>query len=570
MAYFLKKTKRKQGLYLQIYESFHDPELHHSRHRCVKTIGYEVKLKAQGIDDPVDHFTKEVAKMNKQRKAEIEIAKTKTIGDSPVKNIGQFIPLALLNKLGIRRELAPYKLVRDFKFDIYEMLEALICSRIVNPLSKYKTWSEIIPTLYKTYGFSLDQIYTACEFFGEEYERLIEVFNHQIKKIYKRKTKEVYFDCTNFYFEIDCENGIKMKGPSKENRTDPIVSMALMLDEDQVPLGMKIFPGNESEKPRLRDMVKDLKKQNSIQGKTIQVADKGLNCGQNIYDALKNGDGYIFSKSVKMLPQIEKDWVLLDNSDWIEVTDTEGNLSFRYKYCIDDFSYTFTDNDGFVRTEKIPEIRIVTFNPSLAGKQKREIERLADKAACLTRSKAKKNEFGESSKYVVFSSVDTSTGELSDGSDVIAVIDSKKIEEDKKLAGYNLLVSSELKAKPTNIYNIYHNLWKIEESFRIMKGQLDARPVYVQKRDTVIGHFLIVYLAVTVLRLLQYKEFKDKFCCNDILSFIRDFKCVADDNSLINISSLKKVAPFEDLLKLGLTRYYFTEKDLKKLMNFAF
>ena len=117
-------------------------------------------------------------------------------------------------------------------------------------------------------------------------------------------------------------------------------------------------------------MVKDLKKQNSIQGKTIQVADKGLNCGQNIYDALKNGDGYIFSKSVKMLPQIEKDWVLLDNSDWIEVTDTEGNLSFRYKYCIDDFSYTFTDNDGFVRTEKIPEIRIVTFNPSLAGKQK--------------------------------------------------------------------------------------------------------------------------------------------------------------------------------------------------------
>ena len=103
-----------------------------------------------------------------------------------------------------------------------------------------------------------------------------------------------------------------------------------------------------------------------------------------------------------------------------------------------------------------------------------------------------------------------------------------------------------------------------------MKGQLDARPVYVQKRDTVIGHFLIVYLAITVLRLLQYKEFRDKFCCNDILSFIRDFKCVADDNSLINISSLKKVAPFEDLLKLGLTRYYFTEKDLKKLMNFAF
>ena len=138
-------------------------------------------------------------------------------------------------------------------------------------------------------------------------------------------TSHTYFDCTNFYFEIDKEDDFRKNGPSKENRKSPIVGMGLLLDANQIPIGMKLYPGNESEKPIIRNIIDDLKKRNNISGKTIQVADKGLNCAENIMHALKAGDGYIFSKSVKKLPEIEKTWLLLDN-DYRNVKNNKGKL----------------------------------------------------------------------------------------------------------------------------------------------------------------------------------------------------------------------------------------------------
>ena len=570
MAYFLKKTYRKNGLYLQIYDSFYDSEKKCSRHKCIKNIGYEPKLISDGIDDPVAFYSKEVEKMNAKHRQEVNESKAALISENPKKNLGYFLAKAIVNKLDVTSDLRLYNLVRNFQFDVPEMLESLIYSRIISPSSKYKTWSEIAPTLYGRQAFSLDQIYEACEFFGEEYERIIEVFNHHIMKKYGRKTDKVYFDCTNFYFEIDLEHEDKQKGPSKENRTDPIIGMALMLDKDQIPIGMKMFPGNESEKPYLRNMVKDLKSRNSITGKTVQVADKGLNCGQNIYEARKNGDGYIFSKSVKQLPDIEKDWVTLNNDQWVNVNDSNGSLRFKYKECIDTFDYVIRTETGSNSKISVHEKRIVTYNPDLAKKQQREIDNMVEKAINLSKSAAKKKEYGESSKYVTFSSLDGTTGEISDGSDVVAVLNSEKIMKDKMLAGYNLLVTSELKMSALEIYNVYHNLWKIEESFRIMKSQLDARPVFLQKKESIYGHFLICYLAVTIMRLIQYAEFKDSLSCNSIMDFMRNFECIVYKKEIVNISSLSKVKPVDDLLNLNLTHFYFTQKEAKKFMDFSF
>ena len=146
---------------------------------------------------------------------------------------------------------------------------------------------------------------------GLKIEKIIEIYNHQIQQRFSFDTSRTYFDCTNFYFEIDKEDDFRRKGPSKENKKEPIVGMGLLLDAHQVPVGMKLFPGNESERPLIRSIIDDLKKRNHISGKTIQVADKGLNCAENILHALKAGDGYLFSKSVKQLPETEKTWVLL-------------------------------------------------------------------------------------------------------------------------------------------------------------------------------------------------------------------------------------------------------------------
>ena len=568
MSYFIKKSNRQNGVYLQIYESFYDSAKKCSRHKAIKTLGYVSKLKEQGIDDPISYYQSEVDKMNKKHNDELAEAKTKMISDSPVKNLGYFLAKGVLNKLKIKDELRPFKLIYDTDYDLFELLEALIYSRIINPVSKLKTWQEVIPQLYEDHSFSLNQIYSGCELLGNEYERIIEIFNHQIKKIYGRQTGKIYFDCTNYYFEIDTPREDLQKGPSKENRKEPIIGMALMLDENQIPIGMQMYPGNESEKPYLRKMVKDMKERNCITGKTIQVADKGLNCGQNIYEALLNKDGYIFSKSVKMLPEIEKTWVLLDNDQWVNVNDENGVLLYKYKECIDKYPYKFKDSDGIERKFNFKEKRIVTYNPKLAKKATLEIDKLAEKALALSNSMAKKSEYGEAGKYVTFSSINKETGELSNGEDVKAVVNLDKINEDKKLAGYNLLVTSELKMPAQKIYETYHNLWKIEESFRILKSQFATRPVYLQKRESIYGHFLICYLAVTILRILQYVEFDNRFCCNSIVDFMRSFQCVKDKKTVINISPSSKVTPFDNSLNLNLRHFYLTGEHIKKLLGF--
>lgn len=285
------------------------------------------------------------------------------------------------------------------------MMSSLVYARLVHPCSKAKTYEEVIPKLFDTYDYSLNQLYDGLEYIGCEYEKIIEIYNHQIGQMYSFHTSHTYFDCTNFYFEIDREDDFRRKGPSKENRKDPIVGMGLLLDANQIPMGMKLYPGNESEKPILRNIIDDLKKRNSISGKTIQVADKGLNCAENIIHALKSGDGYIFSKSVKLLPETEVTWVLLDN-DYRDVTDKNENLLYRIKECVDDFTYTTTDSEGKKRKVQLPEKRVATFNPKLAEKQRLEIKKQVEKAISLKTAKAKKSEYGDCAKYVTFITTD--------------------------------------------------------------------------------------------------------------------------------------------------------------------
>ena len=142
---------------------------------------------------------------------------------------------------------------------IYDMMSSLIYSRIVHPCSKSKTYDEVLPKLFETSDFSLNQIYAGLDYLGMEYEKVIEIYNHQINLKYKFDTSHTYFDCTNFYFEIDREDDFRRKEPSKENRHEPIVGLGLLLDANQIPIGMKLYPGNESEKPIMRDVIDGLK-----------------------------------------------------------------------------------------------------------------------------------------------------------------------------------------------------------------------------------------------------------------------------------------------------------------------
>ena len=380
MAYFLKKTNNKKGTYLQIYESYYDPERKGGAHRSYKPIGYVHELQAGGIDDPITFFSDEVQKLNQEYKKYKQAEKNRQITEeSPEKLLGYF-PLKNLNdSLGCKKYIDLMQTSTNFRFNVSDMMSALIYARLVHPCSKSRTYDAVIPKLFENYDFSLDQLYSGLEYIGSEYEKIIEIYNHQVSHKYKFDTSHTYFDCTNFYFEIDKEDAFRLKGPSKENKKEPIVGLGLLLDANQIPVGMKMYPGNESEKPVLRNIIDDLKQRNHISGRTIQVADKGLNCFNNILHALKAGDGYIFSKSVKTLPETEKTWVLLEN-DYADVKNNKNEVLYRIKECVDDFTYSYTDANGHRKSLKLTEKRIVTFNPKLAEKQIYEINRQVEKA----------------------------------------------------------------------------------------------------------------------------------------------------------------------------------------------
>lgn len=570
MAYFLKKTNNKKGTYLQIYESYYDSERKTGAHRSYKPIGYVHQLQTEGIDDQIAFYKDEVQKLNQELRKKKQDEKARKISEeSPEKLLGYFPLKNLCDSLRCKNYIDLMQTATSFRFNVFDMMTALVYARVIHPCSKLKTYIEVIPKLFEKYDFSLDQLYSGLGYIGSEYEKIIEIFNHQVALKYPFDTSHSYFDCTNFYFEIDREDDFRLKGPSKENKKEPIVGMGLLLDANQIPIGMKMYPGNESEKPVIRDIIDDLKQRNHISGRTIQVADKGLNCFENILHALKAGDGYIFSKSVKMLPDTEKIWVLLEN-DYVDVKNKKGEVLYRIKDCVDDFNYNYTDKDGHRKTLKLTEKRVVTFNPKLAEKQKLEINRQVEKAKKLRACEAKKSEYGDSAKYVTFIPTDKK-GEKMTGK-VKVEINEKAIENAKKLAGYNMIVTSEIRMTASEIYAAYHNLWRIEESFRIMKSQLDARPVFMQKQETITGHFLICYLSVLLTRLFQIYVLKDEYSTEEIFDFIHDFRVAKiSDRKYINLTrSSSFIKDLTVRTGLPLTSYFLGNEDINKMLSHRF
>ena len=555
MAFYLKKTRLKGRTYLSIDESFYSHDKKGTAHKCYKSLGSVETWKEKGIDDPISHFQKEVDALN-QEKAD---SGTRKISDvSPVRYLGYFPLKSILEKMKVQKYVDYFKLTNDFNYDLYELLSSLIYARAVHPCSKYKTFHEVLPNLYDTVHYSYDQLLDGLSFLGNDYEKFVEIFTVQTNHVFGLDTSKTYFDCTNFYFEIDREDDFRRKGPSKENKKEPIIGLGLLLDSHQIPIGMKMYPGNESEKPVLRNVIDQLKSQNNVTGKTIHVADKGLNCAQNIAFSRKNGDGYLFSKSVKSLPETEKTWVLLENG-FTDVKDKKGKLLYRYKSCIDEFPYKI-EHEGKEYIVKLREKRLLTYNPSLASKKRYEINRMVEKAKSLTASQAKRTEYGEAGKYVSFTD--------KKGNKASVTINQEAIDKDLRFAGYNLLVTSETEMKDTDIYNTYHNLWRIEASFKIMKSDLDARPVFLQREDTIKGHFLICYLTVLLERLFQFKVLGNEYSTSDIFQFLKDFKVTKGETKYINTTkSTDFVHDLAGKLKLPLTNYFLTETQIKSILK---
>lgn len=572
MAYFLRKTRRKNGdIYYQIYDSYYSAEERKNKNRSVEKLGLLSSLRREGESD--SECEQRLRGMVSERERDRSGKQAKQIDDNDeLVNYGYFLLEGMVRHLDIRKQIDLLTLGSRIRFSLSDVLFSLADARVIDPCSKWKTFAEVFPLMYEdpTKKISLSQMYSGVCFLGTVVQDVVDILNAAIDKRFGRSLDRVYFDCTNYYFEIDCESGIKRRGPSKENRTSPIVSMALLLDSDLIPYQMEIFPGNESEKPRLPRALDRIREEKGKESKIIQVADKGLNCAENIRKCGKN-DGYIFSKAPKMMADKDLEW-MLDEKGWTDVMDKNGEVSYRYKSVTDVYDYEFKDENGktvkFTKAEK----RVATFNPSLRKKQAIELTRQYDKAMKKTASaQIKEAVGGKNAKMISVDAVSKKTGEELEDAQIVLSGNKEKLEHDLKLAGYNILITSEVAMKESEIYDVYHKLWNIERTFRMMKTQLAARPAFASTDDGIRGHFLTCYTSIVLLRLLEKKVFSGQFTVEEIIEYIKKARAFRlSDNDYCNLLKRKDAAISEYIQKrteLPLLNKRLTDSKIKSFFN---
>ena len=572
MAYFLRKTRRKNGdIYYQIYDSYYSAEERKNKNRSVEKLGLLSSLRREGESD--SECEQRLRGMVSERERDRSGKQAKQIDDNDeLVNYGYFLLEGMVRHLDIRKQIDLLTLGSRIRFSLSDVLFSLADARVIDPCSKWKTFAEVFPLMYEdpTKKISLSQMYSGVCFLGTVVQDVVDILNAAIDKRFGRSLDRVYFVCTNYYFEIDCESGIKRRGPSKENRTSPIVSMALLLDSDLIPYQMEIFPGNESEKPRLPRALDRIREEKGKESKIIQVADKGLNCAENIRKCGKN-DGYIFSKAPKMMADKDLEW-MFDEKDWTDVMDKNGEVSYRYKSVTDVYDYEFKDENGktvkFTKAEK----RVATFNPSLRKKQAIELTRQYDKAMKKTASaQIKEAVGGKNAKMISVDAVSKKTGEELEDAQIVLSGNKEKLEHDLKLAGYNILITSEVAMKESEIYDVYHKLWNIERTFRMMKTQLAARPAFASTDDGIRGHFLTCYTSIVLLRLLEKKVFSGQFTVEEIIEYIKKARAFRlSDNDYCNLLKRKDAAISEYIQKrteLPLLNKRLTDSKIKSFFN---
>jgi transposase len=338
----------------------------------------------------------------------------------------------------------------------------------------------------------------------------------------------VYYDVTNYYFEIDKQDELRKKGASKEHRKDPIVQMGLLLDKTGLPITYKLFPGHTHDSQTLMPVLTQVKKTYGIE-RIIVVADKGLNSGDNITYNTILGDGYIYSKSIRGADADFKRWVL-DESGYRNIS---GKYKLKSKVVSNaDINITVAQT-GKSRKKKqvaIEQKFVAIYSEKYAARAKHKREEAIAKALEMINSPAKYKrcfDYGASG-YIKNIKIDKETGEISNISDDL-FLDVEKIKEEEKFDGYYALVTSELDDKDEHILEMYRGLWRIEESFKVTKSVLETRPIYLTTKEHINAHFLTCFIALLIGRIVE-KRLKGKY----------SFATIADTLSKVEASNINQ------------------------------
>ena len=569
MSLFIKKAKYKNGkVYCSIVDGYRINGK--VKQTVVRNYGYYSDLKSK--HNNVDSFlNNELEILKKEFETKVTITRDlreKNTFEDDTFNIGYSYLKHIFYSLGITDILKEYKKSTDIKYPLSKACELLTYSRIINPGS-IKYVFERKNKFFEPFDLTLDDLYRSLRPILSCKETIFKSIWDNTKDKYNRDASTSYYDCTNYYFEIEYDDedtyktdengnivyqdgkpviekkGLRKRGPEKNHRPDPIVEMGLLLDKQGFPISYNLFSGNTSEKETLVPEIRKIKRRHCID-KVIVVADRGLNCSDNMIKTAgldldkENRDGYIYGQSIRGADQEFKDWVLKNDYIVDKITDEDGNeIIFKHKARIYPKKMYITREDkeltksGNKKKQSITvdQKQMVYYSQKYADKQKRDRQMVIEKAKDLINNPGaytRATSYGAAG-YINNIKFDKDTGVVSNSSELS--LNFEKIKEDEKFDGYYSIVTSEEHLTDLELRNIYRGLSKIEETFKITKSEFKARPINVRLEDHIDAHFLICFISLVILRVLQ-AESNNKYSVKNLIEKIKEFECVHDAGNL--------------------------------------
>ncbi len=400
----------------------------------------------------------------------------------------------------------------NFKYDINAILSDLIYARILEPSSKRSTFNVASEFLEKP-SYGLHDIYRALDILGNESDLIQADVYKNSHFLGNRNDKVLYYDCSNYYFEIEQEDGSKKYGKSKEHRPNPIIQMGLFMDGDGIPLAFSLFSGNANEQTSLKPLEKKVLGEFGCQ-RFIYCSDAGLG-SEDIRAYNHMGErAYIVTQSIKKLKKEEKEWALNPKGFKRVSDDTPVDIT---KLSEDDKRLYYKDEP--YTTKKLHQRLIITYSPKYALYQKSIREKQIERAQKMLNSgNTKKNRKNPNDPArFIGATAATKDGEAAD---IHHYLDESKIEEEARYDGLYAVCTDLLDDEVSDILKVSEGRWQIEECFRIMKTDFSARPIYLQDENRIKAHFLICFLALTIYRFLE-KKLDSKYTCEELLDTLK-------------------------------------------------
>ena len=535
----------------------------------VRRIGRLSELKKE-YTDPIAHFRAEAKRLTDEGRSESSFDIPANLMLDPMKRrrvmLGYIFPQSVYYSLGLDMVMRGIRNESKATYDFNRIMRDLIIGRVLSPLSKSSTYEKAF-SFPEPPDYDLQHVYRSLSLMAKSFDLIEEKAFKGMKKYADVDTSVTYYDCTNFYFEIEEEDGFRTYGKSKENRPNPIVQMGIFLDRNGLPISMCINPGKTNEQKTMIPLEKLMTERFGIE-KFVVCADCGLSGKRNLRFNSTENHGFVVTKSLKKVSEDVRARLMGDGG-WKRFGDASGRL-YSLKEIREDANLRdviFYHDERFAMGSDGFEERIVTTYCGRLREYQRSVrERQLQRAMELVRQGKIRKGVNQNDvrRFIVVDSV-TENGEVAEKK--VFSIDRERFEEESEYDGF-YAVTTDLDDDPGEIIRINRGRWEIEESFRIMKSDFDGRPVFVSREDRIRAHFLTCYLAFMIFRIIEQKLNKGdvRYTDPEILRTLRDYEAIDAENFYVGAMEGKAVRALESTFGLVGSMTAFSKAQFRRLV----